>query len=365
MSPAQLVARIVTMRSYQALVLFLAALAVLAFYYLGSGKENFSSTTRRMKENSAAHNLSPDLDLSASSSELKMGEGKSKNVENRGVQDYHLLMMFTKVDRNPGLKDKFQVALTSLVKYGKFESSEVLSLHFVSDEPSKEVGKTVLRDLLQGASFKYKFPSTPQEWQTVASHFAQRWDFPNCGGAIDGKHVHIVPPPNSGSYYYNYKGFNSIVMLAVVSATYEFLYVDMGKNGRMSDGGVIAQTEFYRRLQNGSLDLPPPEDNVEVLPFIFIADEAFALGDHLMRPFPMRALTPDQRVFNYRLARARRVEENTFGIMASRFRLFLTPIHMAEHKLNHIILACCVLRNILPTMLAQLGLKPEFKMNQP
>ncbi|PIO30298.1 hypothetical protein AB205_0055440 [Aquarana catesbeiana] len=190
-----------------------------------------------------------------------------------------------------------------------------------------------------------KFPSTPQEWQTVASHFAQRWDFPNCGGAIDGKHVHIVPPPNSGSYYYNCKGFNSIVMLAVVSA--KFLYVDVGKNGRMSNGGVIAQMEFYRRLQNGSLDLPPPEENVEGLPFVFVADEAFVLGDHLMRPFPMRTLTPEQRVFNYRLARARRVVENTFGIMASRFRLFLTPIHMAEYKLNHIILAYCVLHNFL------------------
>ncbi|PIO40623.1 hypothetical protein AB205_0162590, partial [Aquarana catesbeiana] len=93
-----------------------------------------------------------------------------------------------------------------------------------------------------------KFPSNPQEWQTVASHFAQRWDFANCGGAIDGKH---------------------------------FLYVDVGKNGWMSDGGVIAQTEFYRRLQNGSLDLSPPEDNVEGLPFVFVADEAFVLGDHL------------------------------------------------------------------------------------
>lgn len=144
------------MRSYQAVLLFLAALAVFAFYYLGSGKENFSSTTRRLKENIAGENLSPELDLSASSSELKMGEGKSKNLESRGVQDYHLLMMFTKVDRSPALRDKFQVALSSLLKYGKFESSEVLSLHFVSDEPSKEIGKTVLRDLLQGASFKYK-----------------------------------------------------------------------------------------------------------------------------------------------------------------------------------------------------------------
>ncbi|XP_075058351.1 xyloside xylosyltransferase 1 [Mixophyes fleayi] len=155
MSNVQLMGRIITMRSYQAFLLCVAALAVFAFYYLGSGKENFSSTTRRMKENSAAHSVSPDLDLS-SSSELKLSEGKSKNLESRGVLDYHLLMMFTKVDRSPGLGNKFQVALSSLVKYGKFESNEVLSLHFVSDEPSKEIGKTVLRDLLQGASFKYK-----------------------------------------------------------------------------------------------------------------------------------------------------------------------------------------------------------------
>lgn len=153
MSNVQLAGRIATMRSYQAALLLLAALAVFAFYYLGSGKENFSSTTRRMKEHSAV----PDIDLlPPSSSELKLSEGKSKNLESRGVQDYHLLMMFTKVDRSPGLRDKFQVALRSLVRYGKFESSEVLSLHLVADEPSKEIGKTVLRDLLQGASFKYK-----------------------------------------------------------------------------------------------------------------------------------------------------------------------------------------------------------------
>ncbi|XP_077315559.1 max-like protein X isoform X3 [Lithobates pipiens] len=193
-----------------------------------------------------------------------------------------------------------------------------------------------------------KFPSTPQEWQIVASHFASHWDFPNCGGAIDGKHVRIVPPPNSGSYYYNYKGFNSIVMLALVSATYHFLYVDVGQNGRMSDGGVFARMEFYWRLQSGSLSLPPPEENQEGLPFIFVTDEAFALANHLMRPFPMRTLTPDQRIFNFRLAGARRVVENTFGILASRFRLFfLTPIHMAEYKINHIVLACCVLHNLL------------------
>ena len=87
-----------------------------------------------------------------------------------------------------------------------------------------------------------QLPSTSQEWQTVALEFATRWDFPNCGGAIDGKHVRIVPPPRSGSHYYNYKGFHSIVLMAVASAQYEFLFVDVGKNGRMSDGGAFRQT---------------------------------------------------------------------------------------------------------------------------
>ncbi|XP_077341084.1 uncharacterized protein C11orf97 homolog isoform X2 [Lithobates pipiens] len=209
--------------------------------------------------------------------------------------------------------------------------------------------KRLLRKRGSYKMMKFRFhlcPSTPQEWQTVASHFASRWDFPNCGGAIDGKHVHIVPPPNSGSYYFNYKGFHSIVMLAVVSATYEFLYVDMGQNGRMSDGGVFSRTEFYWCLQSGSLGLPPPEENQEGLPFVFVADEVFAQANHLMLPFPMRTLTPDQRILNFRLSRARRVV-NTFGILASQFRLFLTPIHMAEYKVYHIVLACCVLHNLL------------------
>ena len=179
----------------------------------------------------------------------------------------------------------------------------------------------------------------------MAADFSQRWNFPNCGGAIDGKHVRIVPPPHSGSHYYNYKGFHSVVLMAVVSANYEFMYLDVGKNGRMSDGGVFAETEFAQRLQAGDLGLPRAEDNEEGLPFVFIADEAFGLGPHLMRPFPQRALTRERRVFNYRLARARRVVENAFGIMASRFRLFLTAINMAQYKWDTIILCCCILHN--------------------
>lgn len=193
-------------------------------------------------------------------------------------------------------------------------------------------------------------PTTEQEWKQIAQDFGDQWNFPNCLGAIDGKHVAIRKPYNSGSLYFNYKKFFSIVMMAVANANYEFIMVDVGINGRISDGGVISYTKFGQALADNTLRIPEPAqlpNSRKILPFVFLGDDAFGMTGHLMKPYPQAGLNVERRIFNYRLSRARRVIENVFGILVSRFGVLQTPIALCPEKARTVALACCYLHNFL------------------
>lgn len=71
-----------------------------------------------------------------------------------------------------------------------------------------------------------------EKWAIVAEQFYSDWQFPNCVGAIDGKHIKIRCPPKSGSLFFNYKQYFSIVLLASCDAQYKFTWVDIGQYGK-------------------------------------------------------------------------------------------------------------------------------------
>jgi hypothetical protein len=97
-----------------------------------------------------------------------------------------------------------------------------------------------------------------------------------------------VKPASSGSFFCNYKEHCRTVLMLVVNADYEFIYLNVCCNGRTSDGGGVEITNCYERLQQNQLNLPSTDVTKEILNFVFVADDAFALHKHLLKPFPAR-----------------------------------------------------------------------------
>ncbi|XP_059367678.1 uncharacterized protein zgc:194221 isoform X3 [Carassius carassius] len=199
---------------------------------------------------------------------------------------------------------------------------------------------------------EYMAVPTTGDWRSIAEGFQEQWNFPLCCGAVDGKHVGMKAPPNSGSQFHNYKGTFSIVLLAVVDAKYRFRVIDVGGYGRASDGGILANSAFGQALRTGTLHLPPDQplpgaDERGPHPHVLVADEAFPLRRNLMGPFPGRTLPPERRVFNYRLSRARLLVENTFGILSSQWRMYRRLIEVHPEVVENCVKATCVLQNFM------------------
>ena len=193
-------------------------------------------------------------------------------------------------------------------------------------------------------------PSTPDDWTAVADKFGARWNFPHALGALDGKHIAIKNPKNGGSVYYNYKGFFSIILLVLVDADYKFLWISVGANGSASDCQLFNNSELKEAFVTGTAGAPYPRPlpgDDRNTPFFIIDDDAFPLETWLMKPFSKRDLTNEERIFNYRLSRARRIVENAFGILANRWQCIMTTMRPAPETVNKIVITCCCLHNLM------------------
>ena len=97
---------------------------------------------------------------------------------------------------------------------------------------------------------------------------------PHCLGTLDGKHVEIRKPASSGSLWYNYKGFFSMLLLGICDARYYFSYVDVGEYGSNNDSGVVKNSRMSRKFGANKMNILsaakiPESDDLE-LPYFFL-----------------------------------------------------------------------------------------------
>jgi hypothetical protein len=83
------------------------------------------------------------------------------------------------------------------------------------------------------------------------------------------------------------------------------------------------------------------------LQYVVIGDEAFSLRKDFLKPYNVKQLRRERKIFNYRLSRARRLIENVFGILVARFGTFKTYINIQLDNIKDVIIASCALHNFL------------------
>lgn len=83
------------------------------------------------------------------------------------------------------------------------------------------------------------------------------------------------------------------------------------------------------------------------MPVWCVADQAFPLSRHIMRPYAGHNLSEEKRVFNYRLSRARRTIENVFGILSARWQIFQMRLHAQPNVVVKYVQACICLHNFI------------------
>ena len=94
-------------------------------------------------------------------------------------------------------------------------------------------------------------PTTPDGWKELEREFRIRWNVPHALGALK-------KPKNTAAMYHNYKGFFSIVMLALVDGQYKFRWVDVGTAGSCSDAQIFNTCHLKRKIDDGSIGFPDP-----------------------------------------------------------------------------------------------------------
>lgn len=127
-------------------------------------------------------------------------------------------------------------------------------------------------------------PPTQEKWNEIAKEFWEIWNFPNCLGALDGKHVLIQAPANSGSEYFNYKKSFSIVLMALVDANYKFIMVDVGAYGKNSNGGIFAHSAMGKKFEEKKLNVPNDTflpGTITEVPYVIVGDETFPLKEFI------------------------------------------------------------------------------------
>jgi len=199
---------------------------------------------------------------------------------------------------------------------------------------------------------KVRFPNTEEDLKKLMHESFQARGLPGCIGALDGKHFLTVAGGQDPAAYKNYKGKRSLNVLAVALLDYRIAWMSDFWAGVTVDGRAWNEGDLLPRMRQltwipSGASIPLGDHRLR--PYV-VADAAFAGRETVVKGFPARRATAEQRTFNVLLSSNRQAIEQTWGIIANRFRRWRLPCELRgegwQHRVAQGVRASVVLHNL-------------------
>lgn len=178
---------------------------------------------------------------------------------------------------------------------------------------------------------------TEEDWLGISKGFAEMTHFPNCVGALAGKHVRLMGPEH-----------HSVVFVGLCDARYRFVCAEIDACWDESSWN-FARGALYRSLAEKRLDIPGPRPvtgyRIIASPHVVVADRPFGGPENVVVPYAKGTLTYDQEEFNNRIALPRYCAETTFRIVTKKWRILHRPLNVNVEFAAYIVGAICTLHN--------------------
>lgn len=200
-----------------------------------------------------------------------------------------------------------------------------------------------------------QWPSTEQEMAGIKAKFETLQGLPNCCGAIDITHIKMMLSSIhlENKVWHDRMENHSMVLQAIVDPEMRFLDVVTGWPGKMTDSSVFCSSTFFElcekgnRLNGNKIKL---SDGSELNEYI-VGDSGFPLLPWLLTPYQEKELSESKDDFNKRHFATWMVAHRALARLKDGWKVIQGSMWRPDkHKLPRIILACCILHNVVIDM---------------
>ncbi|KAL6729983.1 hypothetical protein Aduo_000989 [Ancylostoma duodenale] len=182
---------------------------------------------------------------------------------------------------------------------GHGSSYEALSAEFSCGERTLSAVVDEVTEAIIKVLFERAFPTLGRvHFVSIAHRTQARYNYPRALGFLDVKHVAIKKRAHSGSVYFYYEKFHSIILMACCDCDYNIIAFDDGAPGRTGDAGVFRDFDIKKWIAQNEHLFPETRELGSVGPvqYHFLVDSGFGQDFRLIRPYLNRGDGDESRI---------------------------------------------------------------------